>query len=46
LADTPELHIKLRHRAGSKLKLHVLRDDERFISELTTERQNFRKVEP
>ena len=46
LANTPELHIKLRHRAGSTLKIHVLRDEERFISELTTERQNFRKIEP
>jgi hypothetical protein len=46
LADTPELHIKLRHRAGSTLKIHVLRGDQRFISELTTERQNFRKIEP
>lgn len=43
LADTPELHIKLRHRAGSKLKLNVLRGEEKFISELATERQNFRK---
>jgi len=46
LADTPELHIKLRHRAGSKLKLHVLRGGERFTSELKTGRQNFRKTEP
>lgn len=45
-ADTPELHMKLRHRSGSTLKIHVLRDQERFISELTTERANFRKVEP
>lgn len=43
LADTPELHIKLRHRAGSELKIHVLRGEERFESELITERQNFRK---
>ena len=46
LANTPELHIKLRHRAGSQLKLHVLRGQERFVSELTTERQNFRKYSP
>lgn len=46
LANTPELHIKLRYRAGSTVKIHVLRDAERFISELTTERQNFRKIEP
>lgn len=46
IADTPELYIKLRHRAGSKVKLHVLRGSERFVSELTTERQNFRKVAP
>jgi hypothetical protein len=46
LANTPELHIKLRHRAGSAVKLQVLRDGERFESVLTTERQNFRKVEP
>jgi hypothetical protein len=46
IANTPELHIKLRHRAGSKLKLHVLRDQKKFFSELTTERQNFRKVTP
>ncbi len=46
LANTPELHIKLRHRAGNALKIHVLRDEERFISELHTERQNFRKIEP
>ena len=46
LADTPELHIKLRHRAGSKLQLHVLRGQERFVSELTTQRQNFRKYSP
>ena len=45
LADTPELHIKLRHRAGSTLKIQVLRGEERFTSELTTERQNFRKIE-
>ncbi len=44
VADTPELHIKLHHQAGSTVSLHVLRDQERFISELTTERQNFRKV--
>ena len=42
-ANTPELYIKLRHRAGSKLKIHVQRGEERFVSELTTERQNFRK---
>ncbi len=46
LANTPELHIKLRHRAGSKLKLHVLRGQERFVSELATQRQNFRKYAP
>lgn len=46
IADTPELHIKLRHRAGSRVKLQVLRDQERFVSELTTERQNFRKIVP
>jgi hypothetical protein len=46
IADTPELHIKLRHRAGSKVKLHVLRDQKKFVSELTTERQNFRKIIP
>ena len=46
IANTPELHIKLRHRAGSKVKLHVLRDQEKFISELTCERQNFRKIVP
>ena len=46
IADTPELHIQLRHRAGSKLKLHVLRGQERFLSELTTQRQNFRKYSP
>jgi hypothetical protein len=46
IADTPELHIKLRYRAGSTVKLHVLRDQERFNSELTTERHNFRKIAP
>jgi hypothetical protein len=46
LANTPELHIKLRHRAGSRMKLHVLRGQERFLSELTTQRQNFRKYSP
>jgi hypothetical protein len=46
IANTPELQIKLRHRAGSTLELQVLRDGERFESVLTTERQNFRKVEP
>ena len=43
IADTPELHIKLRYQAGSKLKLQVLRGTEKFVSELATERQNFRK---
>jgi hypothetical protein len=43
IAATPELHIKLRYRAGSKLKLQVLRGTEKFVSELATERQNFRK---
>jgi hypothetical protein len=46
LANTPELHIKLRHRAGSVVRIQVLRDAQRFVSELTTERQNFRKTEP
>ncbi len=46
IATTPELHIKLRYRAGDKVKLQVLRDQERFVSELTTERQNYRKVGP
>ena len=46
IADTPELHIKLRHRAGDEVKLHVLREQEKFIAELTTERQNFRKILP
>jgi hypothetical protein len=46
LANSPELHIKLRHPAGSQLKIDVLRDNERFVAKLTTERQNFRKVEP
>jgi hypothetical protein len=45
-ANTPELHIKLRHRAGSVVRIQVLRDAQRFVSELTTERQNFRKTEP
>jgi hypothetical protein len=45
-ADTPELHIKLRYRSGSKLKLHLWRDGQRLVAELKTERQNFRKVEP
>ena len=43
VANTPELHIKLRHRAGSKLRLQVLRGQERFEAELSTDRQNFRK---
>ena len=46
LANTPELHIKLRYRAGSTVKIHVLRDEERFVSELNTDRPNFRKIEP
>jgi hypothetical protein len=45
-AGSAELHIKLRHRAGSTLKIQVLRQEERFLSELNTERPNFRKVEP
>lgn len=45
LADTPELHVKLRHRAGSRLKIQVQRGEEQFDSQLTTGRQNFRKVE-
>lgn len=45
-AGTPDLHIKLRYRSGSKVTIHVWRDGQRFIAELKTERQNFRKVEP
>ena len=43
LADTPDLHIKLHHTAGSELKVHVLRGEDRFVSDLKTERQDFRK---
>jgi hypothetical protein len=43
IANSPELHIKLRYRAGDRVKVQVLREEQRFTSELSTQRQNFRK---
>lgn len=43
IANTPDLHIKLRHAAGEVLKVELLRDGEKFTSTLETERQKYRK---
>lgn len=43
VANTPDLYIKLRKRAGAELILQVLRDGERMELPLKTERMSFRK---
>lgn len=43
IADTPDLHIKLRYEAGEVLQIEMMRDGKKFTSELETERQSFRK---
>lgn len=43
IANTAELHIKLRHKAGSSMQVELLRDGEKLVTEVTTERQNYRK---
>ncbi len=43
VANTADLYIKLRKQAGAKLKLQVLRGDERLELTLKTERMSFRK---
>lgn len=43
IADTVDMHIKLRYSSGTRVKLTVERDGKRFISSLYTFRQNFRK---
>lgn len=43
IANTPELYIKLRCRAGDSVRLEILRGDTRLESTLGTVRQNFRK---
>ncbi len=43
VADTAELHIKLRRRAGSEMTLQVLRGSRRIESSLKTTRMSFRK---
>ena len=43
VADTADLYIKLRKRAGSKVLLQVVRGLERLELSLKTERMSFRK---
>ena len=43
VANTAELHIKLRRQAGAELTLQVLRDKERIEMSLKTTRMSFRK---
>lgn len=43
IADTADLHIKLRKQAGSEVLLQVLRGSERLKVPLKTERMSFRK---
>ena len=43
VANTAELHIKLRRQAGAELALQVLRGDERIEMPLKTTRMSFRK---
>jgi len=43
VANTAELHIKLRRQAGSELSLQVLRSGERIEMPLKTTRMSFRK---
>lgn len=43
VANTAELHIKLRRQAGAELTLQVLRGDERIEMSLKTTRMSFRK---
>ena len=43
VANTAELHIKLRRQAGAELTLQVLRSDERIEMSLKTTRMSFRK---
>ena len=43
VANTAELHIKLRRQAGSELSLQVLRGEERIEMLLKTTRMSFRK---